>query len=96
MQIINELEPAKRGIYGGSVGYFSFTNSLDTCIIIRTVIFKNNRAYIQVGAGIVADSKPEKEYNETINKAKAQFLALNLAQMKPRLTERNRERKSVG
>jgi anthranilate synthase component 1 len=80
MQIINELEPDQRGIYAGSVGYFSFTKSLDTCIIIRTIIFKKNTAYVQAGAGIVADSKPENEYKETINKAKAQILALRLAQ----------------
>ncbi|MCF7870125.1 MAG: anthranilate synthase component I [Candidatus Omnitrophica bacterium] len=79
MQIINELEPDRRGVYAGSVGYFSFTNSLDTCIIIRTILFKNNKAYIQAGAGIVADSLPEKEYKETINKAKAQVKALELA-----------------
>lgn len=79
MQIINDLEPDKRGIYAGSVGYFSFTNSLDTCIIIRTIIFKENKAYIQAGAGIVADSQPEKEYQETLNKARAQLVALELA-----------------
>lgn len=79
MQIINELEPEKRGIYAGSVGYFSFTKSLDTCIIIRTIVFKGNRAYIQAGAGIVADSVPESEYKETVSKAKAQMLALELA-----------------
>lgn len=79
MQIINELEKEKRGIYAGCVGYFSFTNSLDTCIIIRTIVFKDNQAYIQAGAGIVYDSKPAKEYTETINKAKAQVLALQMA-----------------
>jgi anthranilate synthase component 1 len=78
MQIINELEPDRRGIYAGSVGYFSFTKSLDTCIIIRTIIFKNNKAYIQAGAGIVADSVPENEHKEIVNKAKAQILALKL------------------
>ncbi|MCM8786538.1 MAG: anthranilate synthase component I [Candidatus Omnitrophica bacterium] len=76
MQIINELEPTCRGIYAGCVGYFSFTNSLDTCIIIRTIVFKNKKAYVQAGAGIVYDSIPEKEYYETLNKAKAQILAL--------------------
>ena len=80
MQILNELEPEKRGIYAGSVGYFSFTNSLDTCIIIRTIIFKNNKAYVQAGAGIVNDSVPEKEYRETVSKAKAQIVALGYAQ----------------
>lgn len=79
MQIINDLEPDKRGIYAGSIGYFSFTKSLDTCIIIRTIVFKENKAYIQVGAGIVADSNPEKEYQETLNKGKAQLLALEFA-----------------
>jgi anthranilate synthase component 1 len=79
MQIINELEEEARGIYGGSVGYFSFTNSLDTCIIIRTVVFKNNKAYVQAGAGIVMDSDPFSEYKETVNKAKAQLLAVTLA-----------------
>ena len=78
MQIINELEPEKRGIYAGSVGYFSFTNSLDTGIIIRTILFKGNKAYIQAGAGIVADSVPAREYKETVNKAKAQMIALGL------------------
>jgi anthranilate synthase component I len=79
MQIINELEPDRRGIYAGSVGYFSFTKSLDTCIIIRTIVFKKGKAYVQAGAGIVADSVPENEYKETVNKAKAQMLALQLA-----------------
>ena len=78
MQIINELEPDRRGIYAGAVGYFSFTKSLDTCIIIRTIIFKDNQAYVQAGAGIVADSVPANEYKETVNKAKAQMLALEL------------------
>ena len=79
MQIINELEPAARGIYAGCIGYFSFTNSLDTCIIIRTIIFRKSRAYVQAGAGIVADSIPGKEYKEIVNKANAQILALKLA-----------------
>ncbi|MFH1504273.1 MAG: anthranilate synthase component I [Candidatus Omnitrophota bacterium] len=78
MQIINELEPNARGAYAGAVGYFSFTKGLDTCIIIRTIIFKGGKAYVQAGAGIVNDSKPEDEYTETINKAKAQILALKM------------------
>ncbi len=82
MQIINELEPDRRGIYAGSVGYFSFTNSLDTCIIIRTILFKDKKAYVQAGAGIVADSRPESEYRETVNKARAQVKALELAERK--------------
>jgi len=79
MQIINELESQKRGIYAGSVGYFSFTRSIDTCIIIRTIVFKDKKAYIQAGAGIVADSVPENEHQEIVNKAKAQMVALKLA-----------------
>jgi anthranilate synthase component 1 len=78
MEIINELEKSKRGPYAGVVGYFSFTGSLDSCITIRTIITKNNAAYIQAGAGIVADSIAENEYNETKNKAKALFKALNI------------------
>lgn len=79
MQIINELETETRGVYAGSVGYFSFTKSLDTCIIIRTILFVEKKAYVQAGAGIVADSVPESEYKETLNKAKAQIKALELA-----------------
>lgn len=82
MQIINELEKDKREIYAGCVGYFSFTNCLDTGIIIRTIVFKNKYAYIQAGAGIVNDSHPEREYLETLNKAKAQLLAVRLAEGK--------------
>ena len=79
MEIIEELEPTKRGPYAGAVGYFSFTGNMDTCITIRTLFFKNNEVYIQAGAGIVFDSKPELEYKETINKAKAMVKALELA-----------------
>ncbi|MFH0828482.1 MAG: anthranilate synthase component I, partial [Candidatus Omnitrophota bacterium] len=76
MEIIDELENTKRGPYAGSVGYFSFSGNLDTCITIRTICVKGNTAYIQAGAGIVADSRGEKEYLETINKAKALFEAI--------------------
>jgi len=79
MEIIDELENIKRGPYAGCVGYFSFSGNLDTCITIRTIIVKGEQAYIQAGAGIVADSKPEKEYRETVNKAKAQIYAIKLA-----------------
>ncbi|HEC68744.1 MAG TPA: anthranilate synthase component I [Candidatus Omnitrophica bacterium] len=79
MQIIDELEKEPRKIYGGCVGYFSFTGNLDTAIIIRTIILKDNKGYIQAGAGIVLDSDPQREYLETLNKAKAQLLALELA-----------------
>lgn len=79
MEIINALETVKRGPYAGCIGYFSFSGNLDTCITIRTIVIKNKKAYLQTGAGIVADSNPQKEYQETINKAKAQFMAIDLA-----------------
>jgi anthranilate synthase component 1 len=79
MEIIAELEPHPRGVYAGSIGYFSFTGHLDSCIAIRTIYFKNGKAYVQAGGGIVADSDPEKEYEETINKAKGMLRALELA-----------------
>ncbi len=76
MEIIDEMETVKRGPYGGSIGYLSFNGNLDSCITIRTLIFKDGKAYVQAGAGIVADSIPEKEYEETINKAGALLKAL--------------------
>lgn len=79
MQIIEDLEPSRRGTYAGCVGYLSFSKNLDTCITIRTIIVKGKKAYIQVGAGIVADSDPQTEYQETLNKAKAQIKAIELA-----------------
>ncbi len=77
MEIIDELENSRRGPYAGCVGYFSFSHNMDTCITIRTIIIKDKTAYIQAGAGIVADSVPAKEYAETVNKAKALFEAIN-------------------
>lgn len=71
MEIIDELEDSRRGIYAGAVGYFSLNGNMDTCIAIRTILFKDDYAYVQAGAGIVYDSIPEKEYEETLNKAKA-------------------------
>ena len=82
MEIIEELEPTKRGPYAGCVGYFDFSGNMDMCITIRTIIFKNNKAYIQAGAGIVADSIPEREYTETVNKAKGMFKAIEMAENK--------------
>jgi anthranilate synthase component 1 len=76
MEIISELETTFRGPYGGAVGYFSFSGTMDTCITIRTITIKDNKAYIQAGAGIVADSDPEREYIETLNKAKALMKAI--------------------
>ncbi|MBI5682265.1 MAG: anthranilate synthase component I [Deltaproteobacteria bacterium] len=79
MEIIEELEPCKRGAYGGSVGYFGFSGTMDMAITIRTLVIKDNNIYVQAGAGIVADSIPENEYQETINKAKAMLKAVELA-----------------
>ena len=79
MEIIDELETTKRGLYGGTVGYLAFDGSLDTCIAIRTVLFKNNKAYIQAGGGVVADSVPENEYQESCNKAMAVINAIKEA-----------------
>ncbi|HBF36571.1 MAG TPA: anthranilate synthase component I [Firmicutes bacterium] len=76
MEIIEEMEPIERGFYGGTVGYLGFNGNLDTCITIRTVLFKDQQAVCQVGAGIVADSIPENEYQETMNKAGALLTAL--------------------
>ena len=76
MQIIDMLEKNKRKIYAGGIGYFSANGEFDTCIALRTAIVKNNKFYVQAGAGIVADSIPEKEYEETVNKAKALINAL--------------------
>lgn len=80
MEIIEELEPSRRGPYAGSVGYFSFNGNLDSCITIRTIIVKDKTAYIQAGAGIVADSVPANEYRECLNKANALFRAVEMAQ----------------
>jgi anthranilate synthase component 1 len=80
MQIIEELEPARRGPYAGAVGYFGFSGNMDLCINIRTVVIKGRQAYIQAGAGIVADSIPEHEYEETCNKARAMMKAIELAE----------------
>ncbi len=80
MEIIDELENVSRGPYAGCVGYFSFSGNLDTCITIRTIVAANGTAYIQAGAGIVADSNPRKEFTETLNKAKAQIMAIEIAQ----------------
>jgi len=77
MEIIDELESSKRKVYAGGIGYFSANGEFDTCIALRTAVTKNNKFYVQAGAGIVADSKPIKEYEETVNKAKALLNALN-------------------
>jgi anthranilate synthase component 1 len=80
MEIIEELEPVRRGPYAGAVGYFSFTGNMDTCITIRSIHIQGGEASIQAGAGIVADSQPEKEYDETLNKAQAILRAIRQAE----------------
>ena len=80
MQIISELEPQKRGLYAGAIGYFGYNGNLDTCIVIRTIVMKGKKVFINAGAGIVADSDPEMEYQETLNKARAMFRAVELAE----------------
>jgi anthranilate synthase component 1 len=79
MEIIAELEPSRRGVYGGAIGYFGFDGNLDSAITIRTVVLHGGKAYVQAGAGVVADSDPQKEYEETQNKAKGMLRALALA-----------------
>jgi len=79
MQIISELENTRRGCYAGAIGYFGFDGNLDSCIALRCAVLKNGKAYFQAGAGIVADSNPQREYEETVNKARAMMKALAMA-----------------
>jgi anthranilate synthase component 1 len=79
MEIIDELEPSRRGLYAGAVGYFSFSGNMDFCITIRTMLVRNGKVYLQVGAGIVADSVPQSEYEETVAKGEALVRALEMA-----------------
>ena len=79
MEIIDELEPEKRGVYGGAVGYLAWNGNMDTAIAIRTAVIKNGKIYVQAGAGVVADSVDTLEWEETINKARALFTAIDWA-----------------
>jgi anthranilate synthase component 1 len=83
MQIIDELEPVKRGGYGGAIGWVSYTGELDTCIHIRTVVVKDGVAHIQAGGGTVADAKPDFEFRESEAKARAVLQAIDLAVAQP-------------
>jgi anthranilate synthase component 1 len=76
MQVINELERSKRGVYAGAVGYFGFDGNHDSCIALRTVVLKDGKAYVQAGAGVVADSQPEAEHQECVNKAMGMMAAI--------------------
>ncbi len=80
MEIISQLEPDTRGIYAGAMLYADYSQNLDSCIAIRTIVMREGKASVQAGAGIVADSVPESEYQETINKVKAMFRAIELAE----------------
>ena len=80
MEIIDEIEPVKRGIYGGAVGYLGWNGNMDTAIAIRTAVIKNKKVYVQAGAGVVADSVPRLEWKETMNKARAIFKAVAMAE----------------
>ena len=80
MEIISDLEPHKRGPYGGAVGYFDLSGNMDTAITIRTMIMKDGVAYTQSGGGIVFDSKPENEYQETLHKSSAILRAIDMAE----------------
>jgi anthranilate synthase component 1 len=79
MQIISELEKFRRGCYAGAIGYFGFDGNIDSCIALRCAVLKSGKAYFQAGAGIVADSDPEREYEETVSKARAMMKALAMA-----------------
>ena len=80
MQIIDEVEPTRRGLYGGAVGYYSFSGDMDFAIAIRTMLVQDGIAYVQAGAGVVADSVPANEYRECINKARALMAAIETAE----------------
>jgi anthranilate synthase component 1 len=80
MEIIEELEGTRRGLYGGAIGYFSYGGNMDTCIAIRTLLMRGQTACIQAGAGLVADSDPTREYHETLNKARAVAVAIENAE----------------
>ena len=102
MEIIDELEPTRRGIYAGAILYLDFSGNLDSCIAIRTMVVKNGLASVQAGAGLVADSVPEREYQETVNKARALIAALEVAHggvgpsIRPTRAEATQPRASTG
>ncbi|MDB4413583.1 chorismate-binding protein, partial [Pirellulaceae bacterium] len=82
MEIIDEIEPHRRGPYAGAVGYIDFNGNMDTCIALRTMVIKDDMAYVQAGAGIVAESVPENEYRETVNKATALLKAIEVSEIR--------------
>lgn len=80
MQIIDEMEPQRRGPYGGAVGYIDYTGNMDTCIALRTLVLQGKTAYVQAGGGVVYDSVPGDEYEETVNKARGLLKAIEIAE----------------
>jgi anthranilate synthase component 1 len=82
MEIIDEVEPHRRGPYAGAVGYVDFNGNMDTCIALRTIVIHDNRAYVQAGAGIVADSVPTSEWHETLNKARGLLKAIEITEQR--------------
>ncbi|MCA9207310.1 MAG: chorismate-binding protein, partial [Planctomycetales bacterium] len=84
MEIIDELEPHRRGPYAGAVGYIDYAGNMDTCIALRTMVVKDGKVYVQAGAGIVADSDPTSEYQETLNKARGLLKAVELTEQRTR------------
>jgi anthranilate synthase component 1 len=88
MEIIDELEPHRRGPYAGAVGYVDFSGNMDTCIALRTIVVQGDTAYVQVGAGIVADSVPEREFQETLNKARGLLKAIEITERRTRVASR--------
>jgi anthranilate synthase component 1 len=89
MEIIDELEPHRRGPYAGAVGYVDYGGNMDTCIALRTIVIQGSTAYVQAGAGIVADSVPEHEYQETLNKARGLLKAIRLTEERAENTARS-------
>ncbi len=96
MEIISELEGTQRGVYAGAVGYFSHTGNLDTAIALRTMVMRDGQAYMQAGGGIVADSIPAEEYQESLNKAGALLKALDEAEVLAEEYGNNASRATVG
>jgi anthranilate synthase component 1 len=92
MEIIDELEPHRRGPYAGAVGYVDFSGNMDTCIALRTLVVQGDKGYVQVGAGIVADSVPANEWQETMNKAGGLLKAIELAEKREKLGEDQKAR----
>jgi anthranilate synthase component 1 len=82
MEVIDQLEPTRRGPYAGAIGYVDFTGNMDTCIALRTLVMKDGKAWIQAGAGIVYDSDPASEYQETVNKARVLMKAIRLTELR--------------